>query len=315
VNIDSLLSIFNHIIYYIKLDNFKYVNIIRNTNKRMEKKVVCPNCSSQVVCNGDLGEKKIVTCAQCGSQGIVLFPIKKTVACPQCKKPQTCEGITGEKKILICETCGTKGLVLFTDTNKQPVKPKKIKRPYTNPFSFKLSKKQIATFSISLILIVALLITVIAPTARGDMHFLTVMSGSMEPYMHVGDVVISSTVNPHSIKVGDVITFQYDADNDPNRYVTHRVINISTTDSSIAFKTKGDANEDPDAGLVQSSRLVGKVIVVLPYLGHLGTFARSKAGYVVFLVIPALLIIIHEVIRIVRIKKSTLKKHESVKRI
>ena len=72
-----------------------------------------------------------------------------------------------------------------------------------------------------------------------------VLSGSMEPEYHVGSVVYVEKSSIDDIEVGDVITFYI---ND-NTVVTHRVIE--------------------DGGSVAYDKVVGKVVLNVPYLGYI----------------------------------------------
>jgi len=65
------------------------------------------------------------------------------------------------------------------------------------------------------------------------------------------------------IEVGDVITFYI---ND-NTVVTHRV--VDKDDDTESFRTKGDANEIEDGGSVAYDKVVGKVVLNVPYLGYI----------------------------------------------
>ena len=88
-----------------------------------------------------------------------------------------------------------------------------------------------------------------------------VLSGSMEPEYHVGSVVYVEKSSIDDIEVGDVITFYI---ND-NTVVTHRVVDNDTE----SFHTKGDANETEDGGSVAYDKVVGKVVLNVPYLGYI----------------------------------------------
>ncbi len=166
-------------------------------------------------------------------------------------------------------------------------------------------KKLITTGTI-IVFTLLLLFCVIMPTMQGSMHLLTVLSGSMAPELNPGDVVVSTYTNPEEIQINDVITFAA-ADN-PKNCITHRVINITNENGSIGFQTKGDANEDPDQRIVQPSELIGKVVLVIPYLGYLPHFAKSPLGFITLIIIPGVLIIVGEVWKIARIKKKKTEK-------
>ena len=217
--------------------------------------------------------------------------MEKTFKCPQCGTHKTVKGKPGEKKIIVCDNCGSRGYGCF---------PRKMVEKY-----FGFTKKQIILAIPLAIVLLSLIVMVIIPSMKGEMHFLTVQSGSMEPGIHVGDVVVSTYVDPSSIKVGNVITFHYRVDSDPNRCFTHRVYSIiETGDGGFVFQTKGDANEDVDERYVRPDEVIGRVSFVIPYLGYFGEFARSVVGFFVFLVIPAVLIIVFEVRRIIKISRE-----------
>ena len=73
---------------------------------------------------------------------------------------------------------------------------------------------------------------------------------------------------------------------------------------SIGFQTKEDANEYPDQRIVQPSELIGKIVLVIPYLGYLPNFAKSPLGFITLIIVPGILIIFSEMWNIIRIKKK-----------
>ena len=87
-----------------------------------------------------------------------------------------------------------------------------------------------------------------------------VLSGSMEPEYHVGSVVYVEKSSIDDIEVGDVITFYI---ND-NTVVTHRVVDKDNDTES--FHTKDDTE---DGGSVAYDKVVGKVVLNVPYLGYI----------------------------------------------
>lgn len=113
----------------------------------------------------------------------------------------------------------------------------------------------------------------------------------MEPAIPTGSIVFVKSVPAEDIQEGDVITF---ADSPRSPTTTHRVIEKFQGENSIRFRTKGDANEDPDPEPVYRQEIVGVVIFSVPYLGYLTAFAGTRAGWVVFIVIPVVLLIASE---------------------
>ncbi len=119
------------------------------------------------------------------------------------------------------------------------------------------------------------------PQTIGADEGFVVLSGSMEPALSPGDVVIvdaSATVG-----TGDVITYRTTGDSVPT---THRV--VGTVDDG--YQTKGDANEDADAGVVGPEAVVGRVVLTIPLVGHVILWANTPLGYVTLVVGPLVLL-------------------------
>ena len=131
----------------------------------------------------------------------------------------------------------------------------------------------------------------------GNWQLLTVTSGSMEPKIPVGSMVL---VKPsQTLQTGDVITF----DPNPNLTVTHRIVAVEYEQTNKRFLTKGDANDDLDTWKVAPEQVRGKVILTLPFLGYLSQWLKSPTGFVVAIVLPSAVIIYAE---LMVLKKQTL---------
>jgi signal peptidase len=147
------------------------------------------------------------------------------------------------------------------------------------------------------VLVVFLLIGAVAPFVVyavpgvvGADHGLVVLSGSMEPRMSPGDAVIVREVPPSEIEEGDIITFQTNSETP----TTHRVMDVQETEDGVAYVTKGDANEERDPGMVPADRVVGEVIFVIPFLGHVVQFANTQMGFLTLVLTPMLLFVLSE---------------------
>jgi signal peptidase I len=121
---------------------------------------------------------------------------------------------------------------------------------------------------------------------------LIVRSGSMEPDIGVGDLVVTRPVP--SYKVGDVIAFRSAASDAV--VVTHRIVGV--TDEG--FVTKGDANEEVDEALVTLERVLGRQLVTMPYVGRVLSLGKTRNGFLAFVIVPALLVIFGDARAIVR---------------
>ena len=146
----------------------------------------------------------------------------------------------------------------------------------------------------------------------GNIKIKIVKSGSMEPAIMTGSIVI---IKPEpTYQVGDIITFGLDTKTQIP--TTHRIAEV--TDGPIPmYTTKGDANEDNDPSNTRRTDVHGKVITAIPYLGYILDFARKPLGFGLLVGVPATLIILEElgkiwaeVRRIRREKKDGTNAHE-----
>ncbi|WP_035052118.1 signal peptidase I [Carnobacterium pleistocenium] len=98
----------------------------------------------------------------------------------------------------------------------------------------------------------------------------TVVSGSMEPEIAVGDFIIVEMEPYAEVEKEDVVTFQYNQE-----LVTHRVVD-KTAEGLV---TKGDANNIQDQGVVAEENYVGVQKILIPYFGHLVTFLQKPIAF------------------------------------
>ncbi len=145
----------------------------------------------------------------------------------------------------------------------------------------------------------ALLVLLIAgPLALGD-HPHTDLTGSMEPTISPGDVVIDEQIAPTEARVGDIVTFR-----DPeqeSKLLTHRVVSVKRLgDGRYAFVTQGDANNTQEHWRVPADAQIGRVIYTVPWVGHIAVFARARPGMLLLVGVPLLLILVEELMRIWR---------------
>ena len=150
-------------------------------------------------------------------------------------------------------------------------------------------------FVVIMLLMAAAVLTLLAP--RFGWRVDTLLSGSMEPELKVGGVVVTRTTQAQQIKVGDVITF-YSPLN--KKLTSHRVIAVEDG-SSLQFQTKGDANEDADPFIVPSENVVGEVCFDIPYFGYATQFIKTPLGFLLTLCLPGLIIIIKEMRNVWRV--------------
>lgn len=117
---------------------------------------------------------------------------------------------------------------------------------------------------------------------------MTVMSGSMEPAIATGDVVVNRPMAPLEARVGDVITFRDPGD--ASRFITHRVRHIRARDGKVTFVTKGDANTATERWTVPVDGEIGRVDYRLPRLGFALFWTSGRYAKLALITLPALLL-------------------------
>jgi len=140
------------------------------------------------------------------------------------------------------------------------------------------------------IALIAILLIVSAFPVTGNIKFMVVQSGSMEPAIKMGSIVMARPSNDY--KIGDVITFGSYSEN--KLLITHRIYDIKVTAGAISYITKGDANNSPDQMEISQRDIVGKVLFSVPYLGYAVDFAKKPLGFALIIIVPAMIIIFDE---------------------
>ena len=140
----------------------------------------------------------------------------------------------------------------------------------------------------------------------------TIVSQSMVPTINVLDVIINKTVDkPTDIKVNDIITFESTGVLSYGKTVTHRVQDYyDESASDYEYVTKGDNNPIKDDTPASYSNLIGKVVLKIPGLGNVQRFVGSKIGWLVVVIIPALVIIIQDIMKLIKV--SNVKKRAEI---
>ena len=101
--------------------------------------------------------------------------------------------------------------------------------------------------------------------------FAVVESESMEPTIHIGDILVA--VKPYRLKVGDIILYSRGFEGE---LICHRIIEIKNIRGRIEFITKGDRNPLPDPLPVLKYQVRGKVVLKIPLAGYLTLLFSRK---------------------------------------
>ena len=154
---------------------------------------------------------------------------------------------------------------------------------------------------IALIAIIAGLLIVSIFPITGNIEFKIVQSGSMEPAIKTGSVIMVKPADDY--KIGDVITFG--GKQEVQTPTTHRIYDMKVIEGEPVYITKGDANNTPDQKEVSKNEVIGKVLFDVPYLGYAVDFAKKPIGFSLIIIVPAGIIIFDEARKIyAEIKKK-----------
>ncbi len=147
----------------------------------------------------------------------------------------------------------------------------------------------------------ALCVAIVVPPMFGSSPY-NVVTASMTPAITPGSLVYSQSVDPATLQVGDIVTFHEPLESavsstgqgtnaqNAGRIITHRVTQNDTDLREL--RTKGDANPDEDLAPVGYSNVIGKVTIVVPFIGSVATALSSWMGkiFMVCLIIGGMLL-------------------------
>lgn len=167
-------------------------------------------------------------------------------------------------------------------------------------FESPIRRKLNALITIFLVLAVLLcLYVVIQVLSRGYVNvfgysMFRVVTGSMEPTIPVGALLLTRETGMAEVMKGDIICFYAQESAIFGKMMTHRVIDIHTAiDGSLFFETKGDANLTMDGYFVTAANYVGKVIWYTGETNMLTSvfnFFTNKIGFLACIMIPCLVL-------------------------
>ncbi len=100
---------------------------------------------------------------------------------------------------------------------------------------------------------------------------IVIATGSMEPMIKAGDVVLIKRIEIQEPKIGEVIQFRKNGVN-----ICHRIIDITEEGKEIRYITKGDNNTKRDVGWVKPEEIKGTMAYVIPKIGKLTLFIKQK---------------------------------------
>lgn len=146
--------------------------------------------------------------------------------------------------------------------------------------------------TVLLVLIVAVVIVVFISRATGNSpsvfgyHIFRVSTGSMEPTLSVGDVILVKEVSAQDIKKDDIITYKGLRGDLAGKMITHMVVTEPYEQNGVIhYQTQGiapGATLDPE---ITFDQVLGKYQSKLPFLDKVYTFFLSPYGLITFILV------------------------------
>lgn len=147
---------------------------------------------------------------------------------------------------------------------------------------------QLLTWLVIVSIVAILVVAVLIPRIAGATPY-TILTGSMEPDLPPGTLVVVKPVDEDEIKVGTVITYQRESGK--SAVVTHRVTATGfNARGEVQLQTQGDANDTPDEEWVRPVQVKGEEWYSVKYLGHVNNMLNGRERQMAVYVVAALLL-------------------------
>jgi signal peptidase len=159
----------------------------------------------------------------------------------------------------------------------------------------------VTSVALSALLVVAVLLVLLGIFARpgkdgisrvGGHPLLTVLSGSMVPVFHPGDMIIDNSISAAQagrLAAGDIITFHVPGST--TELITHRIVAVKHANGGVVYQTKGDANNAADADPVLPQQVVGTYRGHIRFAGYALRAVRNKTVVFLLIFVPLLYLV------------------------
>lgn len=117
------------------------------------------------------------------------------------------------------------------------------------------------------------------PDIMGIKPFI-VLTGSMEPIIKAGDLVIVEEIDENELKIDDIIAFRYTKE---DVVLIHRIVGIEEYEGKTLFTTKGDNNQTEDKLNIEDKNIEGIYSFRISKIGAVAMFIRTPQGIAICL--------------------------------
>lgn len=136
----------------------------------------------------------------------------------------------------------------------------------------------------------------------GYKAFIALSDSMSKTDFDAGDLVLVKEVDPSTLQVGDIISYQSTNVENYGEIVTHKIREITTdAENNPGFITYGTTTDTNDENIVTYSFVLGKYQTRLPAVGRLFQFLKSTPGYIVCILLPFMILILMQGIGSVRL--------------
>ena len=136
----------------------------------------------------------------------------------------------------------------------------------------------------------------------GGIRIFNIVTESMVPEYQVGDILISKSIDPSKIEIGDDVVYMGEVGSFQGKIITHRVIDIEKDGDYYKFHTKGIANEYEDPAVVTADQIYGTIIYKTHILSFISKIINNLYGFYFLIFIPLAVLIIVKIVKIHREK-------------
>lgn len=130
-----------------------------------------------------------------------------------------------------------------------------------------------------------------------------VLSDSMSKTdFDAGDLVLIKEVDPATLKEGDIIAYTSQNKDNFGKTVTHKIRSLTKTeDGEPGFITYGTTTGTDDETIVTYPYVLGKYQTRVPKVGKFFQMLKTPQGYIIFILLPFLILILMEGVRCIRL--------------
>ena len=149
----------------------------------------------------------------------------------------------------------------------------------------------------------------------GGYILLNIQTGSMEPTIKKGDMILTKTVeNIDKLQKDDIVSF-IAKEQDTVIIKTHRITMVNNNNGLVSYVTKGDANDTVDTEELQPLSVVSVYDNVrIPLIGAVFSFLSGRLGFFLFIVLPLFVLFVYQLYKFIATIVEE-KKQDLIKRI